>query len=70
MSSEKDNSRIKGNLRCLLIGLDGGTHNAQLGDISESGALLMMDDEHVQESLHVGEMCGLMFRDRHNMIFK
>jgi hypothetical protein len=67
MSSEKDNSKLKGNLSCLLIGLDGGTHYARLGDISESGALLMISGEDIQESLHVGEMCGLVFRDRHNM---
>jgi hypothetical protein len=67
MGSEKDNAGIKCNIRCYLIGLDGGTHYARLGDISESGALLMMSDEDAQESLHVGEMCGLVFRDKHNM---
>lgn len=44
---------------CLLMGLDGVTYHALLGDLSLAGALIKLKDN-VPNGLHVGEMCGLM----------
>jgi hypothetical protein len=66
MGSERHNFRTRSNSHCLLMGLDGVTYQALLGDLSVSGALIKMSDN-VPHGLHVGEMCGLMFSDNFKM---
>jgi len=58
--------RTKSDLICLLIGIDGVSHQALLGNISLGGVLVRIDNKDSKE-LHVGEMCGLMLHDSHNM---
>lgn len=66
MERERRDLRTKSNSHCLLIGLDGVTYHALLGDVSLGGALIKMSDN-VSHDLHVGEMCGLMLSDEFNM---
>jgi c-di-GMP-binding flagellar brake protein YcgR len=66
MEKERRNLRSKCDSHCLLMGLDGVTYQAQLGDFSLGGALIEIGDN-VSHGLHVGEMCGLMFSDNFNM---
>lgn len=66
MDKERRNVRTKSESHCQLIGLDGVTYQALLGDISSGGALIKMSDDALH-GLHVGEMCGLMFRDKPNL---
>ena len=54
--------RIKSESKCLLMGLDGVTYQAQLEDISPSKALITMNDD-APHGLHVGEMCGFILRN-------
>jgi len=56
---------IKQDSSCLLMGLDGVTYQALLGDISDKGAMITMGKD-VPHGLHVGEMCGFMLRDKLN----
>lgn len=62
MKSEKHDFRKKTDSHCLLMGLDGVTYQAQLGDLSAAGASITLSDN-VPNGLHVGEMCGLMLSD-------
>jgi c-di-GMP-binding flagellar brake protein YcgR len=62
MKSEIHDFRIKSDSHCLLMGLDGVTYKALLGDLSLTGALIRLSDN-VPNGLHVGEMCGLMLSD-------
>jgi len=62
MKSERDDFRIKTGSHCFLMGLDGVTYRALLGDLSLTGALIQLSDN-VPNGLHVGEMCGLMLSD-------
>ena len=66
MERERRDLRTKSGSHCQLMSLDGVTYQALLGDISLGGALIKMSDN-VSHDLHVGEMCGLMFRDKLNM---
>jgi hypothetical protein len=66
MEKERRDLRIKSDSQCQLMGLDGVTYHALLGDISSCGALIKMSDD-VLHDLQVGEMCGLMFCDNLNM---
>ena len=66
MKSENHDLGIKTDSHCLLMGLDGVTYQALLGDISLTGALIKLSDN-VPNGLHVGEMCGLMFSNNFNM---
>ena len=66
MEKERRDLRTISDLSCQLRGLDGVTYHALLGNISLGGALIKMSDN-VSHDLHVGEMCGLMFRDKINM---
>jgi c-di-GMP-binding flagellar brake protein YcgR len=66
MERERRDLRTKSDSHCLLMGLDGVTYQAQLGDISIGGALIMMSGD-VSYDLHVGDMCGLMLSDSFNM---
>lgn len=66
MERERRDLRTKSDSHCLLMGLDGVTYQAVVGDISSGGALIKMSDN-VSNDLHVGEMCGLMFSDNFNM---
>jgi hypothetical protein len=65
MESER-NFKISGDSPCLLMGLDGVTYQAQLGNLSLTGALIKMSDD-VRHGLHIGEMCGLVLSDNPNM---
>ncbi len=47
---------------CLLLGLDGVTYQALLGDISLSGVEIDIGDN-VSHGLNVGEICGLIYSD-------
>lgn len=62
MKSEKNDFRIKTDSHCLLMGLDGVTYRALLGDLSVTGALIKLSGN-APNGLHVGEMCGLMLSD-------
>ena len=66
MERERHNIRTKSDLHCLIMGLDGVTYQALLGDLSLTGALIKMSDN-IPHGLHVGEMCGLMFSNNFNM---
>ncbi|MBK5277043.1 MAG: PilZ domain-containing protein [Desulfuromonadales bacterium] len=68
MESEKQNFRTDSNSHCLLMGIDGVTYQALLGDLSLTGALIKMSDK-APHGLHVGEMCGLMLNNNTNMSF-
>src|SRR6185369_10355089 len=59
MKSELHDFETKTDSHCLLMGIDGVTYHAQLGDLSLTGALIKLNDK-VPNGLHVGEMCGLM----------
>lgn len=63
MEKERRNLRTQSGSNCQLIGLDGVIYYALLGDISAGGALIKMNDNASSHDFHVGEMCGLMFRD-------
>ena len=53
--------------KCFLMGLDGITYQALLGDISLSGASISIGNNSIH-NLHVGEMCGLVLRNSSNML--
>jgi hypothetical protein len=59
MEKESHNIRAGCDSHCLLMGLDGVTYQALLGELSHSGALVKIDGS-ISHGLHVGEMCGLM----------
>ncbi|MDD2539691.1 MAG: hypothetical protein PHH28_01440 [Desulfuromonadaceae bacterium] len=59
MKSEKDDFKIIAGSHCLLMGLDGVTYQALLGDLSLTGAVIKLNSN-IPNGLHVGEMCGLM----------
>ena len=63
MKNEKPDFRKKPDSHCLLMGLDGVTYQASLGDLSVAGALITLSDN-APNSLHVGDMCGLMLSSR------
>jgi hypothetical protein len=54
--------RIKSESKCLLMGLDGVTYQAELVDITPSKALITMSGD-APHGLHVGEMCGFILRN-------
>ncbi|MDD2580847.1 MAG: hypothetical protein PHR66_02520 [Desulfuromonadaceae bacterium] len=62
MKSDKDDSGIKTGSHCLLMGLDGVTYQALLGNFSLTGALIKISGD-IPNGLHVGEMCGLMLSE-------
>jgi hypothetical protein len=66
MEGKRHEIRSKSDSICLLIGIDGVSHQALLENISLGGALVRIDNKD-SKKLHVGEMCGLMFHDSHNM---
>jgi hypothetical protein len=66
METEKHDFNNKSDLHCLLMGLDGVTYQALLGDLSLTGALIKIRDN-VPNGLHVGEMCGLVLSDNPNL---
>ena len=66
MKSKNDDFRINGESHCLLLGLDGVTYQALLGELSLTGALIKVSDS-VPNHLHLGEMCGLKLSGNHNM---
>jgi len=47
---------------CLLMGLDGITYQALLGDLSFNGVEIEIGD--VSHGLNVGEICGLIYSDK------
>jgi hypothetical protein len=55
--------RINSESKCLLMGLDGVTYQAELVDISPSKATIIMTDD-APHGLHVGEMCGFTLRKK------
>jgi hypothetical protein len=61
MGSEKRlHTRTRCFKYCILMDHDGDTCEGLLGNMSESGAMLMISgDNHV----HVGDVCDLMFSD-------
>ena len=62
MKSVMNDFKINTNSPCLLMGLNGVTYHALLGDLSLTGALLKLKDK-APNGLHVGEMCGLMLSE-------
>jgi hypothetical protein len=62
MASEKRlHSRAKCYTGCIVMGHDGNTCEALVGDISLGGALVRVNgDTHLQ----VGDVCELMFSDK------
>jgi len=68
MERKKPDLRTKSDSDCLLIGLDGVTYQAVLGDISPTGALITMDKD-TSHGLHEGEMCGFMLRNKRTAPF-
>jgi hypothetical protein len=62
MEKATHNLRTRCNSHCLLMGLDGVTYHALLGELSQSGALVEIDGS-ISHGLHVGEMCGLMLSE-------
>lgn len=63
MKNESNNFSISRGSHCLLMGLDGVTYQALLGNLSLTGALIKLSDNN-PNGLHVGEMCGLMLNDK------
>jgi hypothetical protein len=66
MDKERRDLRTISESYCQLIGLDREIHYALLGNISAGGALVKMIDN-ASHDFHIGEMCGLIFRDNLNM---
>lgn len=62
MERERRDLRNRSDSQCQLMGIDGVTYQALLGDISSGGAMVMMNDG-IFHDLHVGEMCGLKIRE-------
>ena len=62
MKNETNKFSMSKDSHCLLMGLDGVTYKAQLGDLSLTGALIKLSGT-VPNGLQVGEMCGLMLSD-------
>ncbi len=62
MKNESHDFSRKINSQCLLMGIDGVTYQALLGDLSVTGALITLA-KNTPNGLHVGEMCGLMLGD-------
>ncbi len=62
MKSDKHDFRKKTDSHCLLMGLDGVTYQALLGDLSVTGALITLSEK-APNGLNIGEMCGLMLSD-------
>jgi hypothetical protein len=65
MENERHNLSTKSDAPCLLMGLDGVTYQALLGDLSLTGAMIKMN-VNASHGLHVNEMCGLVLRDNPN----
>jgi len=65
MESKRHNLITNSDSPCLLMGLDGVTYQALVGDLSLTGALIKMSDN-VSHGLHVNEMCGLVLSDNPN----
>lgn len=61
MLVQRLHSRCKIDSYCLLIDRNGDTYGAFLGDISQTGALVKLNDN---ADLHIGDMCNLMLNDK------
>lgn len=60
-SQKRLHSRTKCYSYCLVMGRDGNSYEALVGDISLGGALVRVNnDTHLQ----IGEVCELMFSDK------
>lgn len=67
MENEIEDFGRKSYAHCLLMGLDGVTYKAQIGDLSLKGALIKISDNVPTDGLHLGEMCGLVYSDNPKM---
>ena len=65
MENKRHKAQIDCDSHCILIGLDGITYKALLGDLTVTGASIKMNDT-MQHGLHIGEMCGLVLSDNPN----
>ena len=61
MASRREHDRIKSESPCFLVDDDGDIFDALLEDISQGGALIMVDGG-VPQSISVGDACNLMLR--------
>lgn len=66
MESDSHEFVVKSASPCHVMGLDGVTYQALLGDLTLTGALIKMSDT-APHGLHVGEMCGLVLRENPNL---
>jgi hypothetical protein len=61
MGNQRLHTRMKFHFYCLVMGRDGGTYEALIGDISLGGALIRLNsDTHLQ----VGDLCEIMFSEK------
>jgi hypothetical protein len=60
-SQKRLHTRMKFHFSCLLMGRDGNTYDALIGNISLGGALIRVNsDTHLQ----VGDMCEIVFSEK------
>ena len=60
MGSKRQNLRIKCASHCIIMDHKGSTCQAQLEDVSLTGASIKVDS-HIPEHLQVGDVCDLVF---------